>query len=419
MTSWRVVRVLKISISWPSLYGFAVYGYVLSGLMLSGLPGWSRLVFVFVALLAVLSTFDLFIRNASFGKWMLLPLPFVVLACMEGVAAYPTSHDAIIRFLGTWVGSLLVGDAVRRGVPVRIVINALLLASFANAIAAISGFDAYYEYTATAEQRSYISAMDRRSGLVGNANLYAIQASLPLFAVLIWGRGLSKVLVALGVACAIYAVFITGSRKLLFIWVFLLLAVFIKLYAKKPWVVLVIPAMSVVMIVLILDNSGLLDSLVGRSRNVLAVDRIFLALEGKDNSILLREQMIGVARHLFALKPIFGGGLGYFAEVGGFYAYAHNNYWELAVAGGLVLLLSYYLVHLMLLIKLLPPALRRDASSAAACLLVLAILANDYGMVSYDEKIIVLPLVLLCVWVFSPNAKGMPCSNIRGKVDSV
>lgn len=397
----------RLAFSWAGLYSFGTFGYVFSGLALSGIPGWSRLAFVFAIYLALLTIVDISVRKAALGKWLLLPLVFVVLAAIEGVIRYPASHDAMVRLAGTWGGGLLVGDAVRRGVPVCVAIHAMLFASLTNAGAALAGFDAYYTYTATVEQQTYASILDRRSGLVGNANLMAVQAVLPLFAVLIWGRNVSKILVLLGIACAIYALYSTGSRKSLVLFMFLLSAAWLRMPVAKRWVVMGISLYLSLAVALILIGSGLLGDLESSSRGILAVDRVYQALEGKDDSFIVRKLMIDVAQGLFVENPVFGRGLGSFAELGGFGAYAHNNFWELAVAGGLLLLAAYYGMHLAILLRTLKRAVQGHVGSGVACVLVAALLANDIGMVTYDEKIIALTLVLLLVWIFAPNGLGM------------
>lgn len=399
------------------LYELGVFGFVFCGLALSGIPGWSRLVFLFITLLSALTIADIALGRIALGKWLVLPITFVLVALLEGFIRYPASHDAIVRLLGTWSGCLLVGDAIRRGTHVRVAINAMFFASFANAAAALLGFDSYFSYVATAEQQSYASILDRRSGLVGNANLLAVQAILPLFAALVWSRGLSKVLVVCGAVCAIYAMFATGSRKLILLAAFLVVALWVRVPGVRRRILLTVAGVSAVGVVVLVWGSGSTTELEGASRDVLAIERIYQAVDGQDSSFVIRKWMIGAAQDLFVASPVFGHGLGYFADNGGFGAYAHNNFWELAAAGGLVLVISYYAMPLLALLRLIPNALKGNAESGAACVLIFALLANDYGMVAYDEKIVVLIIVLLLVWTTTRNGRGMEKSLAGARGD--
>jgi hypothetical protein len=384
-----------ISRTW--VYTLCVFGFVFTSLALAGIPGWSRLSFAFMGLLFIVSAIDWLKRQGAPGRWMLLPLLFFFVAVVDGLVRYPDSHDAIIRLVGAWVGCSLVGDAVRRGLPISVAINAMLLASVANGVAALVGFDAFATYAATAEQQAFTSILDRRTGLVGNANLLAVQAVMPLFAVLIWGRGLSKVFVMLGIACAIYAVFSTGSRKLLVLLLFLLAAGLMRLPLAKRWIAVFVGGTLAVAGVLLVWAGGMAGGVEVGAREVLAIDRIYVLLEGRDNSYFIRDWMIDIAQGMFLERPIQGWGLGYFAAAAGFGGYAHNNYWELAVSGGVVLIGCYYAMHVSSFLRAIRKALKGYPESGAACILILAVLVNDYGMVTYDEEIIVLMLVLLLV----------------------
>lgn len=389
------MHVTPTLISRKRFYAISVFGFVFTSLALSGIPGWSRLAFVFAGLLCIISAADWLQRRAAPGRWMLLPLLFLFVGVIDGILGYPGSHDAIIRLVGAWVGCILVGDAIRRGLPINVAINAMLLAAIANGTAALVGFDAYASYVATPEELALTSLLDRRSGLVGNANLLAVQAVVPIFAVLIWGRGLSKTLVLLGVACAIYAVFSTGSRKLLVLLFFLSAAGLLRLPMAKRWVIFLGGGILMLAGMLLLWAGDVTGSIEAGSREVLAIDRIYTLLEGRDNSFFIRGWMIEVAKEMFLERPIQGWGLGHFAAVSGFGAYAHNNFWELAVSGGIVLVACYYAMHVTVVLSAIPRAVKGLPEYGAAAIFILALIVNDYGMVTYDEEIIVLMLILL------------------------
>lgn len=415
---WGGVQVIDLKLSRKQLYEGVTFLFVFSGLAVSGIPGWSRTMFLFEAILAALTVIDVLINKPSFGKWMLLPLLFLFVALIDGVVLYPSSHALMVRLVGAWVGALLVGEAVRRGVPMSVVINAMIWAAIANAIAAFMGFDAYVVYTATAEQQAYTSILERRSGLTGNANLFAVQAILPLFALLIWGQGVRKLLVIAAVVVAIYALFVTGSRKSLVIFSFLFIAYLSKVWRMKPRLLLTVSLLLLVVPFLVLTSPGLLDNIESFSRQLLAVDRVFEALEGNDNSFMLRMEMVETAKQLFLQNPFLGGGLGFFAETSGFGAYAHNNYWELLVSGGLLLTCLFYLIHLTIILRLLPRLSRKNFEVTAAILLVATLLFDDMAMVTYDQLIVVLLMVLLILWSRGRDVKGMSAAPLPIKRSS-
>ncbi|MBZ4185591.1 O-antigen ligase family protein [Thermomonas sp. RSS23] len=379
--------------SW--LYTFGVFGFVFFGLAVSGIPGWSRLVFAFSGLLALLTFTDLTLNKVRLGRWLLFPSAFLLIAIVGGVARYPASQEAVVRLLGTWSGVLLVVDAVRRGVPIKIIINAMFWASFANAAAVAMGFDAGLAYGDNTNQDAYyVRIIERQSGLVGNANLMAVQAFLPLFATIIWRSEISRLMIAAGGLCAIYAFFITGSRTSIVLVFFLVSALCFRYSHGHRWVLLGAVAVLFFGLLSLVWEMMPSTELGVMARQVVAIDRLFEGIEGTDSSLIVRMNMIEVAKRMFFENPVIGHGLGYFADAGGFGVYAHNNYLELLVSGGALLFAIYYFMYFFVLIRCMLGEIKGNGVRAA-CVTVFALLAVDYTLVSYDQKSIALMIALL------------------------
>ncbi len=65
----------------------------------------------------------------------------------------------------------------------------------------------------------------------------------------------------------------------------------------------------------------------------------------EDNSMLIRDSMLRGGVELWLKRPFTGWGLDMYRNVSGWGTYAHDNYVELLVDGGVIGLLSYLMVH--------------------------------------------------------------------------
>ena len=110
--------------------------------------------------------------------------------------------------------------------------------------------------------------------------------------------------------------------------------------------------------------------------------------KGEDTTVT-RAFMIEYGFELFLQNPIWGYGLNYFSvsygEINGHEVYAHNNYIELMVSGGLVLLSLYYSKFVSVILSLF-----KNHEHSLQCVLMLSILLtlifSDMASVTYYNR---------------------------------
>ena len=118
-----------------------------------------------------------------------------------------------------------------------------------------------------------------------------------------------------------------------------------------------------------------------------------------DYSMFARDMFITYAKQYFLEKPVIGSGVATFlSKLGadtGFYAYAHNNYYELLVGVGLVGFTIYYSFYAYLFVKLFKMSFKYDDLIAKVMLtMLISIIICEYGIVLYYS---VYALIFLCV----------------------
>lgn len=120
--------------------------------------------------------------------------------------------------------------------------------------------------------------------------------------------------------------------------------------------------------------------------------------EGGDKSAMIRQEMVDMGWAAFWDKPFFGYGLNGFAVLweaeNGSQAYAHNNYIEMLVAGGVFGAALYYsYMGKMLLTKTV-----QSKQTAFIKGMLVAFLLADVGCVSYNDPFL---QYVLCLVVYS------------------
>lgn len=124
-----------------------------------------------------------------------------------------------------------------------------------------------------------------------------------------------------------------------------------------------------------------------------------LQTQSGDYSMFARNMFITYAKQYFLEKPIIGSGAATFlSKLGsdtGFYAYAHNNYYEILVGVGLVGFTIYYSFYAYLLIKLMNMSFKfGDLTAKAMLTMLVSIMICEYGIVLYYS---IYALIFLCV----------------------
>lgn len=111
--------------------------------------------------------------------------------------------------------------------------------------------------------------------------------------------------------------------------------------------------------------------------------------------------MIEDAMILIKKRPWLGYGLNSFRYMDARELYSHNNYVELLFSGGIPMLAVYYLMHLWMLIKSLKLMFIKNKPAmdvAVFCVLVM-MLVNDIGMVSYYSKYFITLQMFMFVYI--------------------
>lgn len=117
----------------------------------------------------------------------------------------------------------------------------------------------------------------------------------------------------------------------------------------------------------------------------------------EDGSMRWRSIMNAYGLELFIKKPVLGSGLNtfkyYFGKTYTSYAtYAHNNYIELLVDGGIIGLVLYYFSYAYVIIK----AIRSKCKFNKQVVVIMSLIAVfDYALVSYENMMIQLFVVFL------------------------
>ena len=116
-----------------------------------------------------------------------------------------------------------------------------------------------------------------------------------------------------------------------------------------------------------------------------------------DNSTKARDNFIEIGMLYWSKNPIWGHGLNSFGALwGDDTTYSHNNYVELLCSVGIVGAISYYMIYLASLIKFIK--LRgKDMIVPFAISVIFSCLITDYALVSYFERVLYIPIVILFV----------------------
>lgn len=373
-----------------------VFAYVFSALAIPGILGSGTLtgLLAVVLFIALVLAYCVDSRQVFVGRWIVVPVFFVIHCGLLLHFAAFLGEGRIWHYLywvTGWCGAMSVAVAVSSGVRINFVLNAMILAALANAVAVSLGFDAYFENAAdlsvTSEQ-----ALQRASGMIGNPNKLAIYAIIPLFCILAWGQRASRMIWLVGLVCAVFAVSMTGSRKSVILLSLFLVALGARLWKLKNgrWAIRGAILLSGIGVVAFIDQ--IFDFFFA---NIFAFQRTAGILEGGDNSFSERIYMLKLGWSAFLDSPIWGHGYDMARVVTGTGVYTHNNALELAVNGGILLLASYYAMYVWIFLRLRKLSRSINFDGTGILFLLFALLLLDATSVTYDMKLI--PLVILLI----------------------
>lgn len=323
--------------------------------------------------------------------WLVFPVGFCLYVILTALRSRVFPVETLYAFLSTWGGSIAVGIALRHGVSWRIPVYAMLLAGLTSVAAHLMGINSIV-WSVNYEGEA---SLQRATGLMGNANTLAICLGMPAFLVFMVPREFSVGVKVFSLFLSVYGAIISASRK------GLVLALCLVFY------VILCPALrggryryAYVLILVLVVLAGIpmtTEVLLANAGDVPVIRRAQMALEGRGHSEMERLEMIQVGSELFWQRPVLGYGMDMFAHVSGMGMYAHNNYCELAVNGGVLAIVLYYCIHCMVLVhsRHMPEAGKQWVRIAIAYILL-----QDLAMVSYTGKMSALILMMLLVYTY-------------------
>lgn len=182
--------------------------------------------------------------------------------------------------------------------------------------------------------------------------------------------------------------FLSGSRRAL-LFCTISPALYILLSGNKTKLLINLIWVSVLTILVFesIMHIPMLYDLVGYR-----IASLFDVMEGGSGSdtTVTRALMIEHGFELFLANPVWGYGLNYFSNsyglLTGHEVYAHNNYIELLVSGGLVLLILYYSKYVSV-IKLLLNHHEKNYQGILFLSIILTLVLSDMASVTYYNRI--------------------------------
>jgi O-antigen ligase len=353
---------------------------VVAAQTLMEVPGWSRLGIISVLGLLVVLGVGRMVGAVHFsvGRWIVLPFAFLAYSMIRSVPVEGESweFDQMLQVISAFLLGLGIALALESTMPFRWLAYAQVISSYASII---GGF-----FSAGSETES------RYSGLVGNANEFALQLNLGAVLVWLFPKKSGWVACVLSLIAAVYGVATSGSRNALVILPLLLLICFLQVLSEiKRHRGLVLFGVATLGLALCFVVAILSPILFEQASHITAVKRM---IDLNDSSFDKRSAMIRTAIRLWQESPIFGNGSVAFVRHGGFGGYSHNNYVELLCNMGVVGLCLYYAAHVCIVFQgwWLPLSLRLMCWGG-----VLLNLASDNSIVSYDRKQTILLLMVM------------------------
>lgn len=240
----------------------------------------------------------------------------------------------------------------------------------------------------------YISG--RFSGTTINPNHISLFCGFVIFISILNKRNINRLVLLLSLFLSSYLIFQTGSRKGLLLALVSLSIFAFKLDEKKATVSYsaILSLVGFGSIFLLISNLEFLSSIhpiFNRFYEFTQMDITDLSRDGFSGDSSTRWRLIFIvdAYNLFLENPLKGIGLDNFKTIYSEDLYSHNNYVELLSTLGLVGLIAYYAFYFSIFKCILK-------SKSIFCLFIMFFfLSMDFAMVSYFERMYILPLILI------------------------
>lgn len=203
----------------------------------------------------------------------------------------------------------------------------------------------------------------------------------------------------------ILIIFLTGSRKALIALVssYLLLAILDKKGIIKKIIFILIALVGIWLLIYFINRIPFLYNIIGKRINSLLV--LLETHQYGDSSLMWRDNMIQYGIEFFEKSPVFGYGINCFRVLFGYLfsnkvTYAHNNYIEMLVGGGVIGFILYYWIYIYIYIK----AFNSKSKYRKFVMLFLGIaLILDFATVSYTDFSIQFVIFISTYMLLNPS----------------
>lgn len=311
---------------------------------------------------------------------VILPLVFVLFLSIFWSRYQVEASISFLSFLTASVGGMAVMLALLNEANPKSVFWAAFLGS------------SYLVYSAWQERTQLM--LSRVAGLAGNANELAITLVIAGILLFINRLSPSRWPKAYALFLLFFSIYMTGSRKTLFVIALIPLFWIIQLAGKR------LSKKSIRNAVLFIGAFGVFLSFAGpwvwsSFTETATFKRAVGGAEGVDNSSKIRTAMIDDGLNLWKEKPLLGYGVNQYRFESVYDTYSHNNYVELLASGGLLALISYYGLFVFLFFK---GQKTQGQARAILSFSLILLLVWDVALVSYSGKHIWL-LIGLCGWL--------------------
>ncbi len=324
-------------------------------------------------------------------------LLFLILAYISTLYT-PTDENIVVQYLYRLFSSvilvMLISNVVETKEDVEKIVDAFIFAGFCLAIFLYLSFG--FQNLLTSSNR-----IDNRHG---NLNIIGLNCTFSIiFSVykIVTKKSKKRFLYALVTVVSFPAIMFSGSRKAILV-LLVALVVFFLSYSKNKVVV----SRIIIAILALLVIAALIYYVPAFK---VMKSRIFSMLEwasGDNNTITASSdssRMMFIKRgfEAFLNSPVWGNGFLYSYHLFGLYA--HNNYIELLMDGGIICFAAYYSIYLYILRNFLKHRKTGDRAFSSFLITVLiALLFADIGVVSFYNRYI---LILIIICSINPSKK--------------
>lgn len=377
------------------IFFFAVAGYAIFGLALSAEQSVSKLGAVF----SIGGVLFWIFRTKAKPEYFKILLLFVIYMLTTYFWSPETEISSFGNFLTALAGGVIVSEGIRlKWIKVDHAIVMMLLIGLINYYAYVNKIN----YTDLLGEVDFDVAFRRFGGYTGHPNALCTRLLLPIYIYAFFGEKITAgwwkfILGILCIACALFGLYSTGSKKAVVLLIPMLYFWYVQLmstenvtrkggFGRKILVSLLV----------VLTTIWYMASIDFYEFEVF--NRFEQAIyDDEDSSTSGRADLIKVAPDMFLNSPFFGNGFNAFSIESGFGYYSHNNYVELLVNAGIFGLFIYYGLLYVGLFKY-----SKLFGTIRFISLALIFLILDFTGVSYGDRasqIMFLLMLSQTVWV--------------------